>query len=210
MTTSCTALSPDAFHLLRDAAEWQLVSMLLEYPQPGWIEQVSTLAKEVACPSLKRAVDAAHQEALPGLYHSTFGPGGPAAPREVSHRRDVLPGASLAELRDLYQAFAYEPSLDEPPDHVAVEAGFVAYLRFKQAYAVARGDDEQALICANAINHVVAEHLGRIAGPLATSLASSGVAYLSHAAGALRAAVACLKSSTALPGMEAGPASESE
>jgi len=184
--TSCIEIPSDASALLREAAEWRLVSLLFECPGPGWLEQISTLADEVADATLKAAVEAARQEASPSLYHSTFGPGGPAAPREVSHRRGVLPGASLAELRSLYEAFAYQPTIDEPPDHVAVEAGFVAYLRLKQAYAFARGNDEQAQICAEVCQRFTQEHLSRVADPLAKALVSSGIMYLVHAAEALQ------------------------
>ena len=98
----------------------------------------------------------------------------------------MLPGAPLAELRSLYEAFAYRPSLAEPPDHVAVEAGFVAYLRLKQAYALARGNDEQMRICADAEQGFLQEHLSRMAGPLVNSLTASGITYLAQAAEALR------------------------
>lgn len=184
--TSCVEIPSDASALLREAAQWRLVSLLFECPGPGWLEQISTLADEVADATLKAAVEAARQEASHSLYHSTFGPGGPAAPREVSHRRGVLPGASLAELRSLYEAFAYQPTLDEPSDHVAVEAGFVAYLRLKQAYASARGNDEQAEMCTEVGQRFVQEHLSRLAGPLAKALASSGIMYLIQAADALQ------------------------
>ncbi len=189
MTPPGMQISPAASRLLGEAAEWRLVGLLFECPGPGWLEQVAALADEVTDAGLKAAADAARREATPGLYGTTFGPGGPAAPREVSHHPDVLPGASLAELRGLYQAFAYEPSLDEPPDHVAVEVGFVAYLRFKQAYALARGDDARVRTCAEAERQFIREHLGRIAGPLSASLASCGIDYLARAAEALRARV---------------------
>ncbi len=184
--TSSIQIPSDASALLREAAEWRLVNLLLECPGPGWLEQIAMLADEVSDATLKAAVEAARQEASPSLYHNTFGPGGPAAPREVSHRRGVLPGASLAELRSLYEAFAYEPSLDEPPDHVAVEAGFVAYLRLKQAYACACGNDEQSQMCTEVGQRFMQEHLSRVAAPLAKALASSGIMYLIHAADALQ------------------------
>ncbi len=129
---------------------------------------------------------------LPEILELTTCPGrgGPAAPREVSYRPRELPGNALAELRSFYQAFAYEPVLPEPPDHVAVEIGFVAYLRFKRTYAVARGVEAQAEMCAGAERHFIDNHLRVIADPLAKSLAISGIPYLAHAAEALRLRVA--------------------
>lgn len=199
MTTPCAETVSDTPSLLRDVAAWRLVGLLFECPGTGWFDQVLTLAKEAQDPCLSAAADAARQEASPGLYHSTFGPGGPAAPREVSHRRGVLPGASLAELRRLYEAFAYQPSLDEPPDHVAVEVGFVAYLRLKQAYALARGNDEQMRICADAVQLFLRSHLSRMAGPLAASLSNSGIKYLAHAAESLQSRVGPAPVEVALP-----------
>ena len=210
MMTPCVESPLDASPLLQEAAAWRLVSLLFECPGAGWLDQVLMLAGEVQDPCLTAAAEAARQEASPGLYHSTFGPGGPAAPREVSYRRGVLPGASLAELRGLYEAFAYQTSVDEPPDHVAVEAGFVAYLRLKQAYAVARGNEEQMRICADAGQRFLQEHLSRMAGPIASSLASSGVTYLAHAAEALRSRVGPVPADAELTGMPDEEPSEDE
>ena len=197
--TSTVQMSADASSLLRTAAIWRLVSLLLECPAPGWVDQVSMLASEAGDPLLSMAAEAARQQATPALYHSTFGPGGPAAPREVSYRRGVLPGASLAELRGFYAAFAYQPSVDEPPDHVAVEAGFVAYLCFKQAYALAGGNAAQSQACADATRCFLAEHLSRMAVPLAASLASSGITYLARTAEVLRSHAGPAPEDTSLP-----------
>ena len=138
---------------------------------------------------LEKAAAAMADEASEGLYHTTFGPGGPAAPREVSHREYVTPGQSLSELAAFYDAFAFCPSTNEPPDHVAVEADFIAYLRLKEAYALSRGDHAQADITAAAAQRFVEDHLSSIAEPLAKSLASSGITYLQLAADALLARV---------------------
>ena len=184
--TSCVEIPPDASAILKEAAAWRLVSLLFECPGRGWAEQVSTLSRETGDASLTMAAEAARREATPALYHSTFGPGGPAGPREVSYRRRVLPGAVLAELGDLYEAFGYRPSVDEPPDHVAVETGFVAYLHFKEAYARACGDPAHSELCAKVAQRFIREHVSRIAEPLAGSLTCSGIAYLAAAAEALR------------------------
>lgn len=174
-----------ARELLREAAEWRLLGLLLACPQHDWQTQVAALAVEVDDAPLTAAAAAAREEATEGLYHTTFGPGGPAAPREVSHREYLVPGQSLAELSACYDAFAYRPATDEPPDHVAVEADFIAYLRLKEAYAVARGDEAQAAVTAAAARRFGEDHLSSIAEPLAKSLEASGIRYLSLAAAAL-------------------------
>lgn len=171
--------------LLREAAEWRLIGLLFESPTGDWSTQVEQLAAEISDDDLMSAAAAARPEATAGLYHSTFGPGGPAAPREVSYRPTVLPGVLLSELGAHYRAFAYAPATDEPPDHVAVMAGFIGYLRLKEAYAQARGNTEQAAVCAAAAQRIIAEHLSWLAGPLAESLSASGIRYLALAAAAL-------------------------
>lgn len=178
-------MNAQALKLLGLSAEWRLIALLFEPPTHDWREQVVRLAAEVNDPALKEAAAQSQEQASESLYHSTFGPGGPAAPREVSHHGRVLPGAMLGEVTGYYKAFAYDPALPEAPDHVAVEAGFVAYLRMKEAFAVERGDAEQAQVAADAARQFVADHLNAMAEPLAGSLANSGIQYLALAAAAL-------------------------
>lgn len=173
--------SARARELLSDAAEWKLLAMVLACPQGDWREHVTMLAREVSDIDLQQAAQEMLEEATEGLYHSTFGPGGPAAPREVSHRDYVTPGAALSELVAYYQAFAFSPATDEPPDHVAVECDFLAYLRVKEAYALARGETQQAAVAADAAEHFQQDHLATLAQPLQESLAVSGIEYLQRA-----------------------------
>ena len=70
-----------------------------------------------------------------GTVSFILGPGGPAPGREVSYRGWVQPGYMLSELSSYYEAFSYKPMTKEVPDHVAVETGFIAYLRLKEAFA---------------------------------------------------------------------------
>ena len=67
--------------LLREAAEWRLISLLFECPNEEWQAQVAALAAEITDADLKAAAVAAREEAGEGIYHTIFGPGGPAAPR---------------------------------------------------------------------------------------------------------------------------------
>jgi nitrate reductase assembly molybdenum cofactor insertion protein NarJ len=172
--------------LLQDAAQWRLIGLLLECPRDDWFAQVAALAAEVGDEQLRQAAALARQEASEGLYHTTFGPGGPAAPREVSYHDSLLAGQTLAQLRAQYEAFRYAPALDEAPDHIAVEAGFMAYLRLKEAYAVHAGAQGEAEITAEAARNFLQNQLSAMAGPLAESLACSGIGYLELLAAALR------------------------
>lgn len=167
--------------LLRQAAEWRLLGLLFECPRPGWRDDVAALAAEVDCAGLREAARHAHEEASEGLYHSTFGPGGPASPREVTYKESVELGHLMSELVGYYEAFAYHPTTEEPPDHVAVEAGFVAYLRLKEAYAQSSGDAEHAAITAEAAREFLTGHLSVMATPLAAALQNSPAHYLALA-----------------------------
>lgn len=93
--------------LLTAAAQWQLISRLLAWPHGDWRQQTAELTREIDDESLLQAAAAAIITATEGLSQPTFGRGGPAAPREVSHREYLLPGQSLAELQACYDAFAY-------------------------------------------------------------------------------------------------------
>ena len=66
-----------------------------------------------------------------------------------------------------------------------MEAGFIAYLRLKEAYATAEGNHEHAALAGEAAQYFRREHVARMAPALAERLANSGVEYLMLAAQAL-------------------------
>ncbi|MHC4406273.1 MAG: molecular chaperone TorD family protein [Planctomycetota bacterium] len=180
-----SSLTSDVSRLVGEAAEWRLLSLLFECPVGDWHEQAAALAEEIIDADLEQAARRAQQEACEGLYHAALGPGRAAAPREVSCRDAIQPGQFLAELQAFYQAFAYQPATREAPDHVSTEAGFISYLKLKEAFALSNGQDEKAAVTAEAAAHFLEEHLAAMAEPLARSLDSCGVDYLSLAAAAL-------------------------
>ncbi len=184
-----TATATAQTRLLREAAEWRLLGLLFECPSPTWREQVAALATEISDAGLRAAAQAAQREASEGLYHSIFGPGGPAPGREISYRDWAQPGYLLSELTSYYDAFAYQSKIVEAPDHVSVETGFIAYLKLKEAYAESRGDDEHAAITRGAAERFINEHLSAMAEPLTASLEHSGIEYLALAGKALLARV---------------------
>ncbi len=178
------ASTPDVHELMAEAAAWRLMGLLMERPRPGWNEELDTLAREVVDPSLRAAVEAA-KGASEGTYLGLLGPGGFISPREVAHRPKEDPGKVLADLAGFYEAFAFAPQVEDPIDHIAVEAGFVAYLRMKEAYALAGGDEEASETTAESIKHFLDAHLGTFVEPFAQGLEPSGVSYLIGAARAL-------------------------
>lgn len=175
-------LSAEQRSLLEQATDWRLLALLFECPTSEWRQHVKSLVPLATDPQLRAAAEAALEEASEGLYHSIFGPGGPASPREVSYHDSVQLGYLMSELAFLYDAFAYRPMSNEPPDHVALEAGYVSYLAFKQAYALGRSQSERAQLAADASRQFLENHLSLMAEPLACALAGSRIRYLSLAA----------------------------
>ncbi|MEO8041670.1 MAG: molecular chaperone TorD family protein [Acidobacteriota bacterium] len=171
--------------LIVEASEWRLISLLFDCPTGKWFDDVKALGDQVTDTRLKRAALSAQKEASEGLFHSIFGPGGPAPGREVSYRGWVQPGYMLSELSSFYAAFSYKPVTNEVPDHVAIETGFIAYLRLKEAFAVDRFDTESAEITAEAAKNFINEHLSKYAEQMSKILNSSGIEYLSLAGAAL-------------------------
>ncbi|MFV0389668.1 MAG: molecular chaperone TorD family protein [Pyrinomonadaceae bacterium] len=171
--------------LLKEAAEWRLISLLFECPVGNWQTEIANLAAEVSDSELKTAAEFAKVEAREGFYHSIFGPGGPAPAREVTYRSWVQPGYLLSELSAFYDAFSYKPTLTESPDHIAVETGFIAYLKLKQAYAEDCGDKESAEITAKAAKTFNDEHLAKFTEQITKTLSTSNIEYLALASTAL-------------------------
>ena len=178
-------MKPAVVQLLREAAEWRLLSVLFEYPGEGWRERLIAVASDIRDKRLKDASDAALKEGSAGMHHSIFGPGGPVSPREASYTNGVQLGYLLSEISAFYNAFAFTPDATEPVDHISVEAAFIAYLRLKQAYAVACGEDGKALITGDACAEFLREHIRRIASRLAEGLARVAPSYLVAAAAAM-------------------------
>ena len=152
------------------AARWRLLALLLERPRPGWQEELARLAAEVEDLPLRAAVAAA-REASEGQYLALLGPGAPVSPREVSALGLGDPGWMLAEVRRYYDAFGYAPRAEDPPDHVAVEAGFVGYLELKESLAWASDDAAAARTVAAARAAFVAGHLTPLVAKLQIGLA---------------------------------------
>jgi nitrate reductase assembly molybdenum cofactor insertion protein NarJ len=172
-------------HLGQEAAEWRLISLLFECPSDAWRHDVTALMREVEDADLKSAAQAALEEADEGLFHHTFGPGGPAPPREATYHQTVQLGYLMSELQAYYNAFAFRPVTAEPPDHISVETAFIAYLKMKEAYALTCQDQERAATAAESAQRFVQEHLANIAQPLANRLEDSGIIYLAKAGAAL-------------------------
>lgn len=168
-----------------DAAEWRVIQLLFQCPSEEWKQQLAKLHVEIEDADLRQAAALAIQDASEGNFHSIFGPGGPAPAREASYQGTLALGNLISELGVYYDAFGYVSTGPEPPDHVSVQAGFVGYLRLKQAFADATGEQESAAIAKEAAERFLAEHLAAVAEPLSGALDHSGEPYLELAGRAL-------------------------
>ena len=185
MTETAAIADPRLRQLLSDATAWRLLGLLFERPREGWWQEVEALGRSVADPDIQAAADAAREEAGEGLHLAILGPGGPVSPREVTYRGMEDPGRIVADINAFYEAFAFRPETEEAPDHLAVETGFVGYLRLKEAYARARGSEDEAEVAAKAATRFCEAHLSTLAWPVADRIATTDVRYLTLAAAAL-------------------------
>jgi hypothetical protein len=185
MRETAAITDPRVQEYLGEATAWRLLGLFFERPRDGWRQEVESLRPAVCDADIAAAVEAAREEATEGLYLAVLGPGGLASPREVAYRGMGDPGQILSDILAFHEAFAFRPQAEEPPDHVAVEAGFLGYLCLKQAYARMRGNEDEAEIAAEAAARFCEEHLSSLAWPLADRLEKTGVQYLALAARAL-------------------------
>ena len=185
MRTQDHSIDTNVAPALAAAAEWRLIGLLLERPRPGWHDEVARLAAEIADAALQTAAKAANV-ATESEYLDVLGPGGVVPAREVGYRGREDPGSIVADVRAFYAAFAFHPRAEDPPDHLAVEAGFMGYLCLKEAYARRHNDVEAADTAAVARARFGAEHLAFVAEPLVAKLDMlSPVPHLLLAASAL-------------------------
>jgi nitrate reductase assembly molybdenum cofactor insertion protein NarJ len=187
--------------LLRESAAWRLLGLLFERPREGWREEVDALEAIAADEALSAAVAAAREEACEEAFLAILAPA-VVSPREVTWQRGADGGQLLAELRATYEAFAFRPVTEEPPDHVSVEAGFVGWMLLKEGYARAAEMPEAAALTAEARERFRKLHVARLAHSLATALPVWGVDYLSLAAAALAARAG---EPEAVPSLDAPP-----
>lgn len=208
MTTPRSGMDSRVSTLVRDAAAWRILGRLFERPDERWRAEIAALVHELQDDELSAAVAAIDEVATEGQYYSVFGPGGPAPPREASYHDSIELGSLMTELAAYYEAFGYAPQSDEPPDHVAVEIGFISYLKLKEAYALVEGDEERAAVAADATAQFLTNHLAMIAAPIADVLASSHLDYLAQTARILAARTGPRPKLATLPMLPVAPFDE--
>lgn len=176
------ALPSSVKPLLESAAEWRLLGLLFEYPTDAWRAHVQALLSSLPRPDLRALAEAAMQYHTEGLHTALFGPAGTVPVREVAHQGGVQFGYLMSELTAYYDAFGYAPAVEEASDHLAVQLGFVSWLRMKQALALTEGRAEQASVSEESASAFLKDHIAVQAGPVLRRLEEFGPDYLIEAA----------------------------
>lgn len=171
-------LAPEVTALLAEASEWRLMGLLFEYPTEEWRANLEALLPSLQDPALRALADGALQQSSEGLHFALFGPAGTVPVREVTYRGGVQFGYLMAELAAFYEAFGYEPRVEEAPDHLALQLGFLAFLRLKQVHAMLQGDPDRAALTAEAAANFLKEHLAVQAEPVLARLENFAPDYL--------------------------------
>lgn len=179
------AVTQEVKDLLRESAEWRLLGLLFEYPTPLWRQSLTALLPDLSNPTLASLAEDALRYQTEGLHIALFGPAGSVPVREVAYQGGVQSGYLVSELAAYYTAFGYSPTAEEPPDHLAIELGFLAYLKMKQALALACGDPSQASLTADAAASFRGDHLSLMAEPIAKLLPAFAPDYLIEAGSVL-------------------------
>lgn len=175
------ALPPAVEDLLKEASQWRLFGLLFEYPEAAWRANLESLLPSLHSAELKAIAQAALEHASEGLHIALFGPAGSVPVREVTYQGGVQSGYLMAELAAYYEAFGYEPHVEEAADHLAVQLGFISFLKLKHAHALVAGDEEAASLTSEAASNFLKEHIAVQAEPVLKGLGNFAPAYLADA-----------------------------
>lgn len=179
--SGAAGLPPRVKELLDEASQWRLYGLLFEYPTKAWRENLEALLPSLHSAELRSIAQAALEQSSEGLHFTLFGPAGSVPAREVTYQGGVQFGYLMAELSAYYEAFGYEPQVDEAADHLAVQLGFLAFLKLKQAHAVLDGQDEAAQLTGEAFSNFLREHIAAQAEPVVKALEDFAPNYLTCA-----------------------------
>lgn len=175
-------MTPEVKLLVHQAAAMRLVALLFSAPTPESRNEVQALLAEVTDQVLKDAAQRWLDTMDSGRYFACVAPAGPISLRLISYLSRISPGDILAELESCYAAFGYAPSSPEPPDHLAVQADFVAFLFLKWAYAVARCESTTVGLLRKTCKRFSGEFLAPILEDLPQKLSEAQVDCLARAA----------------------------
>jgi TorA maturation chaperone TorD len=149
----------DSFRIEKDACEWETAVGLLPapYSQDLLMASLRRLVQELK--GISKEAWIRHYEACFG--HTAHGPV-PCYELEYGEEHSHRQPQQLGDISAFYLAFGLKIHTQayERVDHIAVECEFMQYLLFKEAYALANDAQENALICREASDRFLREHLG--------------------------------------------------
>lgn len=149
-------LDPRTIDLLR------FLAVAFAFPNRERISVMDALATSL---DLEPELREPRQEILEAQYHRLFSGMERCSPHETEYGpgRSVRKAMELADIAGFYKAFglAIDQSDPEMVDHISLEFDFLAYLGFKERYAIIKGWEEKAEICANAYRSFWKDHCGR-------------------------------------------------
>lgn len=188
----------DAFE--RRALAFCLASRLTTWPDDESLVQARSLAgalgdgdrEELELASVTERLERAQAEAE---YIALFENGAQRCPiheTEYGRMRGMAKGNELADIAGFYTAFGLEradaPAAKQMSDHLAVELEFYGTLLARQAALESRADAEGVFVVEDARRKFLVDHLGRLAG----AVASQPAVQASQAYGPVLAATAAL------------------
>ena len=192
------------------AQVYRLLARVFQPPRPATLDALrledlpflrSALVHLGAGPELLEREDAlrvlhgADGDALAEQFERSFEPSGGQArpPNETAHapetpQEGLTRTFELADIAGFYKAFGVEVTPgSERVDHIAAELEFMHLLAAKEAFALERGQDENAATCREAAAVFLRDHLGRWCAKLRSQVEAEGVGELYPAAAALLA-----------------------
>jgi DMSO reductase family type II enzyme chaperone len=164
---------------LARSALYELLSLAFLYPQEGAAAQLldgarkeSEIASRLGWDETKAALDrlsnslsSSDDDALEAQYVEVFGHAVSAdcAPYESEYGQAHVfqKSQTLADLSTFYRAFgvSVNPKLKDRLDHVSVEMEFMHLLTLKEAYALYHHGEDKVLLCRQAQEAFLANHL---------------------------------------------------
>jgi TorA maturation chaperone TorD len=161
-------------------------------------ETTAALGLLASLEALGAALDAAQPPARAAEHTRLFDNETLCTPFETDYQADPFAKASqLADIAGFYQAWGVDVSRARPttPDFIGSEFEFMSLIARKQAYAAARGWDEQEALARRAQRVFLQDHLGRWIPAFTTAVAEragtgSGGRYFVAAAAACARLVA--------------------
>ncbi|MFN8613101.1 MAG: molecular chaperone TorD family protein [Vulcanimicrobiota bacterium] len=140
----------------------RFLAVAFAFPSQERLTVMAALANSL---ELGPVLCASNQEVLEIQYHRLFSGMERCSPHETEYGpgRSVRKAVELADIAGFYKAFGLAIDDEDPEmvDHISLEFDFLAFLGFKERYAVLKGWDDKAEICSKAYRSFWKDHCAR-------------------------------------------------